>query len=298
MLIAGPTASGKSAVAMDIADACGGVVINVDSMQVYRDLAILTARPDAADEARIPHRLYGYVDAADPYSVARWRQDAAEVLRRLDGRLPVFVGGSGLYFEALLNGLSDVPPIPEAIRTHWRARGREETPMALHAELAARDPLMAGRLRTSDTQRIIRALEVVEATGASLASFQSDAGHGLLQSDRCLKLVLDVPPENLRAQINGRFEKMIAAGALEEVRALAARGLDPALPVMKAHGVPWLMAHLRGEMRLDEAIVRAQGDTRRYAKRQRTWLRQRMAEWSWVAPKDAVLFATGLLQPA
>ncbi len=296
MLIAGPTASGKSAVALAVAEAVGGVVVNADSMQVYRDLRVLTARPAPEDEARIPHRLYGHVDGSEPYSVGRWRADMADVLQRSIQRphvlnqnppLPVIIGGTGLYFAALAGELADVPPVPEEARTHWRARGLAEPPEALHAELARRDPVMAARLRPTDPQRIIRALEVIDGLGRSLAEFQAGEGEGLIDPAKTIRVVLEVEPEALRGRIDARFDGMMEAGALEEARALTERRLDPALPIMKAHGMPWLAAHLRGEMGLDEAITRAQGDTRRYAKRQRTWFRQRMTEWEWTAPERA-----------
>jgi tRNA dimethylallyltransferase len=214
----------------------------------------------------------------------------------LGARLPIIVGGTGLYFSSLLTGLSNVPAIAADVREVWRARGRSEEPHLLHAELALRDPVMAARLRPSDRQRIVRALEVFDATGTSLSQFQEEETSGLLDPERCLRLVLQVEPELLRARINARFDLMVAAGALEEVRALAGRHLDPTLPIMKAHGTPWLMAHLAGEMSLKAAMERAQGDTRRYAKRQRTWFRNRMADWLWTPPQDAVERALAVLK--
>jgi tRNA dimethylallyltransferase len=302
VLIAGPTASGKSAVALALAEAVGGIVVNADSMQVYRDLRVLTARPTEAEEAQALHLLYGHVDGGVHYSVGRWREDAQGVLQKLiqglqvqnqiqQRPIPIFVGGTGLYFAALTQGLSEVPAIPEAVRAHWRERGRAEPAAALHRELSARDPVMAGRLRPTDPQRIVRALEVIDGTGRSLAEFQDDNAPALMDSARAIRLVLDVPPEVLRRRIDVRFDGMMALGALDEARALMARRLDPSLPIMKAHGMPWLAAHLEGEISLDEAVMRAQGDTRRYAKRQRTWFRHRMANWSWVRPEEAVALA-------
>src|SRR4051812_48521076 len=254
ILIAGPTASGKSALALALAEQHGGVVINADSMQVYRDLRIITARPSPADEARAPHRLYGHVDAAENYSVGRWVQDARLALEeaRAAGQLPILAGGTGLYFKALTQGLSAVPPTPPEIRAAVRARGDAEGAAALHAELTRRDPAMAGRLKPGDRMRISRALEGLEATGRSLADWHRDGMPAMLDPDRAVKIFLDVDRAELRRRIDARFDAMLSARALDEVRALAARGLDPMLPAMKAHGVPWLIRHLRGEIGLAE----------------------------------------------
>ncbi|WP_229729335.1 tRNA (adenosine(37)-N6)-dimethylallyltransferase MiaA [Agaricicola taiwanensis] len=297
MLIAGPTASGKSAVALELAEALGGRVVNADSMQVYRDLRVLTARPPADEEARAPHFLYGHVDGSEHYSVGRWQGDVRRVLEETDGSLPIIIGGTGLYFSALTEGLAEVLPIPAEVREHWRRRGRTEPVQALHEELARRDPVMAARLRPTDPQRVVRALEVIDGLGRSLASFQQETG-GLLEPQRALRLVLDVEPEVLRQRINARFDAMVSAGAMEEVRCLVERRLDPTLPIMKAHGMPWLAAHIDGTMALDDAIDRAKGDTRRYAKRQRTWFRHRMADWHWVRPDEAVGFALQAIKAA
>ncbi|MFC0282866.1 tRNA (adenosine(37)-N6)-dimethylallyltransferase MiaA [Camelimonas abortus] len=285
VLIAGPTASGKSALAIDLARRLDGVVINADSMQVYRDLRVLTARPAEADEATVPHRLYGVIDGAVNYSVARWLADARAELERARwlGLTPVFVGGTGLYFRALLDGLSDIPPVPEALRAALRAEAETLPGEALHRRLAQKDPEMAARLRPGDRQRILRALEVVEATGRSLASFHQQRAPGPLAGARTLRLFLAPGRAALYARINARFDAMVAEGALEEVRRLAARGLDPALPVMRAHGVPGLAAYLRGETDLAAAIARGKADTRHYAKRQFTWFRHQMTGWTWVA---------------
>lgn len=292
VLIAGPTASGKSALALALARETGGVVINADSMQVYRDLRILTARPSEAEEREVTHLLYGHVDGAAEYSVGRWIEDAAAALAavRSAGRLPIVVGGTGLYFRALTHGLSPIPAIPAAVRERVRHEAEAESSAILHARLATRDPLTAIGLRPNDRQRIIRALEVVEATGRPLAEWQGIGGDCLLPASRCLRLVLDMDRETLRARIDGRFDAMLAAGALDEVRHLMARGIPADRPILKAHGVPALSRHLRGEMSLQEAAAEGQADTRRYAKRQQTWFRHQMADWERVAVADALTF--------
>jgi tRNA dimethylallyltransferase len=300
LLIAGPTASGKSALALEIARARGGVVINADSMQVYRDLRVITARPTPEDEAQAPHRLYGHVDAGVNYSVGHYLRDAAAVLdeARAAGQLSIFVGGTGLYFKALLEGLSQIPPVPGAVREKVRASGEGRTGEELHADLARRDPATAARLRTSDRLRILRALEVLEATGEPLVSFQGRKSPGPLAETTTVRVFMAPDRDWLRRRIDRRFEGMIETGALAEVRALAARRLDPMLPAMRAHGVPGLLAHLRGEISSDAAIARGQADTRRYAKRQFTWFRHQMQMpgWHWIAPEEgmaAVLAALG-----
>lgn len=289
ILIAGATASGKSALALTVAEALGGVVINADSMQVYRELRIITARPSPDEEARVAHRLYGHVDAAENYSVGRWLADAQDVLGEAErARLrPIFVGGTGLYFKALTQGLTAVPPIPADIRAAVRARLARAGAAALHAELARRDPASAGQIRPADGVRIVRALEVIEATGRSLAHWHRDGMQPIVAPDRAVMLFLDVARDELYRRIDRRFDAMLAAGALDEVRALAARRLDPLLPAMKAHGVPWLRRHLGGEISLAEAAEGAKRDTRHYAKRQATWFRHQMPGWSWAAPADA-----------
>lgn len=290
VLIAGPTASGKSALALDLARATGGVVINTDSMQVYRDLRVLTARPTVEEEAIVPHRLYGTQDAAVNCSAGMWVAEAAKVLVELrgDGRLPIFTGGSGLYFKALTRGLSAVPPIPAEVRESVRARLEQIGVEALHAELARVDPVSAERLKPRDRTRIARALEVVEATGRSITDWHRDGLPPLLNADEVTAVFLDADRDTLYARIDKRFEAMIANGALDEVKALAARKLDPLLPAMKAHGVPALIRHLAGELSLDEAIAVGQADTRHYAKRQFTWFRHQLPEFVWVKA-DAAL---------
>jgi tRNA dimethylallyltransferase len=289
ILIAGPTASGKSALALTLAERLGGVVINADSMQVYRDLRIITARPTPEEEARVPHRLYGHVDAAEYYSVGRWCTDARKALAEAkeNGWLPIFAGGTGLYFKALTQGLSVVPPTPPEIRAAVRARCDAEGPAALHAELLRRDPQMAARLKVGDRMRIARALEVLEATGRSLADWHREGMPAILDPAQAVKIFLVPGRAELHRRIDERFDAMLAAGALEEVRALVARGLDSMLPAMKAHGVPWLTRHLAGEISLAETAEGAKRDTRRYTRRQLTWFRHQMPGWTWVAPERA-----------
>ncbi len=281
VLIAGPTASGKSALALELAHRTGGVAINADSMQVYRDLRVLTAQA--------PHRLYGHVDAAVNFSAGSWVADAANVLAegRAQNRLPIFVGGSGLYFKALTRGLSAVPPIPIEIRESVRARLERDGVEALHAELARRDPASAERLKPRDRNRIARALEVVEATSRSLTSWHRDGLPPLLPQTQFRALFLEPDRDQLYGRIDARFEAMLHAGALAEVAALASRNLDSQLPAMKAHGVPALIRHLQGEISLDEAAEIGRADTRHYAKRQFTWFRHQLPEFEWVKPEAA-----------
>ena len=290
VLIAGPTASGKSALALALAEALGGTIINADSMQVYRDLRILTARPSAQEEARVPHLLYGHVDAAENYSVGRWCVDASAALAAVEraGRLPVVVGGTGLYFEALTRGLASVPPIPPQIRSAVRERLEREGTAALYAELSARDAATARRLMPRDRARVTRALEVILATGRSLTDWHRDGMKPELNPHRAVKIFLAVDRAELYRRIDARFEAMLAAGALDEVRALARRGLDATLPAMKAHGVPWLIRHLRGKIDLGAAAAEAKRDTRRYSKRQATWFRHQLPDWTWVAADRAL----------
>jgi tRNA dimethylallyltransferase len=290
VLIAGPTASGKSALALALAERVGGIVVNADSMQVYRDLKIITARPGPDEERRAPHLLYGHVDAAENYSVGRFVADAGAVLAaaQRQGRLAIFVGGSGLYFKALTAGLAAIPNVPAEIRTAVRARLGELGPAALHAELARRDPATAGRLQPADRPRIARALEVLEATGRSITDWHREGMAPALDPARAVTVFLAPDRAALYERIDARFDAMLAAGALEEVAALAARRLDPLLPAMKAHGVPWLIRRLAGELALAEAVVEAKKDTRHYAKRQFTWFRHQLADWPRVDPDDAL----------
>lgn len=295
MLIAGPTASGKSALALELAEALDGVIINTDSMQVYRDLRVLTARPTPEEEARVPHRLYGSVDAAVNFSAGAWVAEAANELAqaRAQRRLPIFVGGSGLYFKALTRGLSAVPPIAPDIRDDVRARMERDGVEALHAQLKISDPASAERLNPRDRTRIARALEVVEATGRSLTDWHRDGLPPLLPPENVTAIFLAPERDDLYARIDARFDTMLKAGALEEVERLAARQLDPLLPAMKAHGVPALIRHLAGEISLEEAAVIGRADTRHYAKRQFTWFRHQLPEFDWVKLEAArALLAT------
>lgn len=285
ILIAGPTASGKSAAALALADRTGAIVVNADSMQVYRDLAILTARPSIADEARVPHRLYGHLDGAEPYSTGRYVEDAARILNENRAAPLIFVGGTGLYFEALTKGISPVPPVPPEVRERVRRLGEQMAPGDLHRVLAERDPGAAARLRPSDPQRLLRALEVFEATGRSLLDWQQMPGRPLVQPSAAFVLA----PERavLRERIAQRFAWMMQAGAMAEIERLAVRDLDPDLPCMRALGVAPLIGLLRGEIAAGEAERRVVTQTRQYAKRQETWFRNRMADWPRVAPERA-----------
>jgi tRNA dimethylallyltransferase len=294
VLIAGPTASGKSALALELAQKGGGVVINADSMQVYRDLRIITARPTAEEEALVPHRLYGHVDAGVNFSAGAWVADAGTILAeaRAQNRMAVLVGGTGLYFKALTRGLSAVPPIPPEIREGVRERLQRCGVEALHAELAQRDPASAERLKLRDRARIARALEVVEATGRSLTDWHREGLPPLLAQGQFRALFLAPERDALYARIDVRFDAMLEAGALEEVAQLAARKLDPLLPAMKAHGVPALIRHVRGELTLAEAAATGRADTRHYAKRQFTWFRHQLPEFEWVKPAAATGWLT------
>ncbi len=272
LLVAGPTASGKSTLALALAERLGGTVINADSMQVYAELRVLTARPTVEDERQVPHALYGVRPAAAAASVAWWREAAlAEMARvRRAGRLPILCGGTGLYFLSLTQGLSEVAPVPEAMRAAARAAVAAEGPEAVHARL---DTETAAGLRPGDSQRVARAYEVLLATGRGLAAWQRKAPRTGPAPWRFRAILLDPPRDALRAAIASRFGRMLREGALEEARALAAQQLDPALPAMRAHGVPELLAYLRGELGLEAAARRATLHTGQYTKRQATWFR-------------------------
>lgn len=288
ILIAGPTASGKSALALALAERLGGTVINADAMQVYRELRILTARPSEADERRAPHRLYGHVPGAQAYSAARYAAEAREAIAAAQekGSVPIVVGGTGLYFKALIDGLSPIPQIPEAIRARWRARAGEEGAAALHAVLADRDPVMAARLNPTDPQRIVRALEVLEATGVSLARWQEKPGEPAVRVEAAHAIAISHDREELCRRCDARFEAMLAQGAIEEVRALLQLGLDPCLPVMRALGVEPLAGLIAGRMSLEEASAAAKAETKRYVKRQQTWMSRNMITWKWVLAEE------------
>ena len=284
ILIAGPTASGKSALAVRLARERHGVVINADSMQVYRDLSILTARPSDEDLGAARHSLYGYVDGAEAYSVARWLADAAEAMAECwqEGFTPIVVGGTGLYFKALLEGLSPVPPVPDAIRAHWRTEALRLGPTALHALLAGRDPDTAARLKPTDPQRLTRALEVLEATGRGMADWQRERGRPVVAEADTERLVLAPDRAALYARADARLDAMISAGALAEASALGARRLPDDLPVMRALGVRPLIEAAAVRTTIEAALARTKLDTRHYIKRQQTWLRRHMIAWNYI----------------
>lgn len=300
LLIAGPTATGKSALGAAVAAETSGEIINADSMQVYSDLEILSARPAAAQAAQVPHHLFAVKSADAAFSVADWHDRAATCIADIWRRegLATVVGGTGLYFRALLEGLAPVPEIPDEIRAGLRTQLAEDGAAALHARLLEVDPTMAARLNPGDGQRLARALEVTLATGRSLAEWQQDTAAGALgQADRSghvTKVVLTLPREELYRRIEQRFDQMMEAGALDEVARLRDQGLAADLPAMKALGVPSLLAHLRGEMDLQEAVQEAKTRTRRYAKRQMTWFRNQFADWHWL-DADAEDLAAQLL---
>ena len=277
IIVAGPTGSGKSALAMALAQTFAGTVINADSMQVYREARVLTARPPPEDEARVPHRLFGVLAANDPCSAGRWREmaEAEAATAEAAGRLPVVVGGTGLYIEALLEGLAPVPPVPDEVRREARRLHAELGGEGFREALIALDPASA-RLPAGDRQRLLRAWEVLAATGAPLSAWQRrqrDGGRGGASA-----IVLLLPPrERLYPALDARFERMLAEGGLEEARALQALGLDAGLPLMRAVGIRQLLDHLSGETSLDAAVAAAKQATRRYAKRQMTWFRHRLS---------------------
>jgi tRNA dimethylallyltransferase len=283
-LIGGPTASGKSALALRLAEARGGIIANADSMQVYRELHILTARPSAEDEARVLHRLYGHRPAAEPYSVAEWLREVAPLIAEArGGGAPVMItGGTGLYFKALLEGLAPIPDIPDDVRAHWRAEVNASGAAALHALLSTRDPVMATRLRPSDPQRIVRALEVLDATGVSLAEWQQAKSAPLLAANEAELLYVCPPRDVLYARCDARLDAMVELGALDEVKRLADLRLGPTLPAMRALGVRPFLDHLAGVLDFDAALALAKTETRQYAKRQLTWARRNMIAWKHV----------------
>jgi tRNA dimethylallyltransferase len=287
LLIAGPTASGKSALALAIAQRIGATIVNADSMQVYADLRILTARPSLEEERLAPHRLFGEIDGAVTFSVGLYEARARTILANVEAPL-VFVGGTGLYFRALTQGLSEMPDVPERVRAEVRASAEGREARELHDELQRVDPAAAARLRPSDRQRLLRALEVFYAAGRSLTSYQNQRAAPMLGPGEWRGLFLAPDREELKRRIETRFSTMLANGALQEVARLGERGLDPALPIMRAHGAPHLMAHLRGEISLDEAAARGVRDTKTYAKRQFTWARHQLKEFVWTSPEGSL----------
>lgn len=287
LLIAGPTASGKSAMALDLATKLGGAIINADSMQVYSGLRVLTARPTGAEMERIPHLLYGHIDPAADYSTGAWLRDVKALFDegRLEGRRPIFVGGTGLYFRALTEGLSEMPDIPRFIRDRWRYHLLEDGVAKLHDILLRRDPEAAMRIRKTDSQRVVRALEVLDASGRSILDWQALRNEPLVDMATARAGVLEVPRDVLVERIDRRFDRMVEEGAMEEVRALLARKLSDAQPAMKAIGVREFRDVVEGRLSMAEAIERAKIATRQYAKRQATWFRHQLDErWRRVGP--------------
>ncbi len=287
VLIAGPTASGKSGVALALAQAIGGTIINTDSMQVYAEARILTARPAAEDERRAPHLLYGHKSVRDRYSAGQYREDAAAALKavRASGRTPIFVGGTGMYFTVLSDGIAEIPVVPPPTRRRTEELRRTWGAEKFHAELRKRDPETAARLRPSDTQRNLRAFEVYEATGEPLSFWQKRMGAPVLKDMKVARFVIAPDRAELHRRIAARFDRMVAEGGLEEAAAL--RFLDPSLPAAKILGLRELAAVHAGTLTLQEATGRAQAATRQYAKRQTTWFRQRMRDWTWMEMPDA-----------
>ncbi|UUP16094.1 tRNA (adenosine(37)-N6)-dimethylallyltransferase MiaA [Nitratireductor thuwali] len=279
-LIAGPTASGKSGYALNLAQQTGGVIINADSMQVYSVLSVITARPQAEELAAAPHRLYGHVHPSAPYSTGAWLRDVADLVRSGDlaGKPAIFVGGTGLYFRALTQGLAPMPDIPDPVRKAWRKRLEMEGAETLHRLLAERDPQSASRIEPGDGQRIVRALEVLESSGEPIGAWQARKGQPLVDLASAQLTVLEPDRKVLHGRIAFRFDQMIRRGALQEVRALLSLGLSPAMPSMKAIGVRELGSYLAGEQQLSVAVEQAIAATRQYAKRQSTWFRHQLDE--------------------
>lgn len=289
ILIAGPTASGKSALALDIAERKGGVIVNTDSMQGYSVLDVLTARPSAAETARVPHYLYGHVHPSTAYSTGAWLRDVTGLIAEgiLSGRPAVFVGGTGLYFRALAEGISDMPDIPPSVRERWRYELKEQGAERLHLILMHQDSAVAMQIRPTDGQRIVRALEVLDTSGRSILEWQAARGQPLIDRDSAGFLVIEPDRGELVARIGARFDQMLDKGALDEVRQLMALDLDPNLPAMKAIGVRELQAAMAGHMGFPEAIERAKIATRQYAKRQTTWFKHQLGpEWQRLRPGE------------
>lgn len=281
ILIHGPTASGKTALAIAVARRLGGEVINADSMQVYRDLQVISARPDAEEMNGVPHHLFGHVDAATRYSTGDWLEEARREIKQLElkGKRAILVGGTGLYLLALTQGLSNIPPVPDDIRAQVRAISEAEGATGLRDRLAPVDPQSAGRLGTGDRQRLARAYEVWLTTGRLISQFQEERQPPVLQDGEWIGFALTPPRSRLYQKIDRRFEGMLMQGAMDEARGLMERNLDPELPAMKAHGMPWLTAFARGEISAELAAENAKRDTRRYAKRQFTWIGRQFPFW-------------------
>lgn len=290
ILIAGPTASGKSAFSLMLAEKLNGVVINSDSMQVYRDLRVLTARPSIEEEQSVPHKLYGYMDASEAGSAAEWRDKAIVAIREAQkqGRVPIVVGGTGMYFRFLLEGVAPIPDIDPEIRCAVRRECDVKGPETLHQHLKDYDPILFERLHATDSQRICRAVEVYRSTGKALSLWQTENDPGPLYSDDQLgmvhKYIIDIDREILYQRCNKRFDLMMTQGALEEVKNLMTRALDSTLPCLKSLGYPELIRAINGEISYEEAIETAKMQTRRFAKRQLTWFRNQFKHWTLVNP--------------
>lgn len=283
ILVAGPTASGKSALALRLARQISGEIVNADALQLYADLRVLSARPSAQEEAQVPHHLFGVADAADGWSVGRWTRAALPVIAdiRARNRTAIVVGGTGLYFNALTKGIADIPAVPQTPAADLAVIGED----ILRARLAQLDPAAAARIAPGDLQRLGRALAVAETTGKSLTDWQAET-HALLEPGSWRGVVIEPPRDVLYARCNARLDAMVDAGALDEVRALSARNLSPALPAMKAVGLRELAAHLAGETTLAQALAAAQQSTRNYAKRQMTWFRNQQPDWPRIAAPE------------
>jgi tRNA dimethylallyltransferase len=293
ILIAGPTASGKSTLAVELAERSSGIVVNTDSMQGYSVLDVLTARPGTADLARVPHHLYGHVHPSVAYSAGAWLRDVTKLIDDdlIGGRPTIFVGGTGLYFRSLAEGISEMPDIPAPIRDHWRHELRDQGAARLHGLLMEKDATAAMTLKPTDSQRIVRALEVLDASGRSILEWQAARGQPLIDRESAHLFVIEPDRAELVGRIERRFDGMIEQGALDEVAALCALRLDPALPAMKAIGVRELQAAMEGKIPIPEAIERAKIATRQYAKRQATWFRHQFgAQWTRVRGADLLQF--------
>lgn len=288
ILIAGPTASGKSSIALEVAEALGGVIINADSMQIYENLDIITARPGRAEMEAAPHALFGILDGANHFSVAEWlilaKAEAGKAWK--SGKIPIFTGGTGLYFKTLTQGLVDVPEISQGVRSQLRQRLENEGIKALYQDLEVKDPETARRLKPADKQRIIRALEVFEATGEPLSRWLRKTSENPFKGVEFVKICLLAGPEVLNQRILARFHNMIEKGALKEAANFAVKGIDPSRPVMKALGLRPLLRHLKGEFPIEQATRLAAVETRQYAKRQRTWFRGQFADWTFLEAGD------------